>query len=47
MTETEQERLKEGIPRETITVERIWEKRPDGFAIQIPIETKTGERVIL
>jgi hypothetical protein len=29
MTETEEKRLKTDIPRETITVERIWNKRPD------------------
>jgi hypothetical protein len=33
MTEAEQERLKAGISKETIAVERILKKRPDGFAI--------------
>jgi hypothetical protein len=47
MTETEQERLKVGISKETIVVERIWKKRPDGFPIKISIETKEGELVIL
>ena len=28
-------------------VDRIWEKRPDGFAIKMPTETKAGELVIL
>jgi hypothetical protein len=35
MTETEEKRLKEGIPRETISVERIWNKRPNGFTIKL------------
>jgi hypothetical protein len=47
MTEAEKERLKAGISKETIAVERIWNKRPDGFAIKMPTKTKTGELVIL
>jgi hypothetical protein len=46
MTEVEKERLKVGISKETITVERIWNKRPDGFTIKKPTKTKTGELVI-
>ena len=42
MTETVEKRLKVGIPRETIVVERIWNKRPDGFSINIPTTEKTG-----
>ncbi len=45
MTEVEKERLKVGISKETITVERIWNKRPDGFTIKKPTKTKTGELV--
>ena len=47
MTETEKQRLEAGIPKETIAVDRIWNKRPDGFAIKMPTTTKTGELVIL
>jgi hypothetical protein len=47
MTETEEKRLKAGIPRETIAVERIWNKRPDGFGIKMPTKEKAGELVIL
>jgi hypothetical protein len=47
MTETEEKRLKVGIPRETIVVERIWNKWPDGFAIKMPTTEKAGEFVIL
>ncbi len=36
-----------GLAKETIVVERIWNKRPDVFAIKIPTETKTEELVIL
>jgi hypothetical protein len=42
MTETEEKRLKVGIPRETIAVERMWNKRPDGFTIKIPTTEQTG-----
>jgi hypothetical protein len=45
-TETEEKRLKTGIPKETIAVERIWNKRPDRFAIKMPTTTKVGEFVI-
>ena len=45
MTEAEEKRLKAGIPRETIAVERIWNKRPDGFAIKMPTTEKAGEIV--
>jgi hypothetical protein len=34
MTEAEKEKLKAAIPRETNAVQRIWKKRPDGFAIK-------------
>ena len=47
MTEAEEKRLKAGIPKETIVVERIWNKRPDGFALKMPTITKAGEFVIL
>jgi hypothetical protein len=47
MTETEEKRLKAGIPRETIEVERILNKRPDGFAIKMPTKEKAGELAIL
>ena len=47
MTESEQERLTADISKETIAVERIWKKRPDGFATKMTTDTKTGELVIL
>jgi hypothetical protein len=28
-------------------LDRLWNKRPDGFAIKMPTETKTGELVML
>ena len=36
MTEAEEKRYAAGIPREEIALERIWNKRPDGFAIKMP-----------
>ena len=47
MTESEEKIYKQGIPRETIVEERIWNKRPDGLSIKIPISEKVGEFVIL
>jgi hypothetical protein len=38
---------KTDTPKEKIVLDRIWKKRPDGFAIKMPTKTKTGERVIL
>jgi hypothetical protein len=37
------EKTQAGIPRETIAVERIWNKRPDAFAIKMPTTEKAGE----
>jgi hypothetical protein len=31
----------EGVSREAIAEERMWRKRPDGIAIQMPTETKS------
>jgi hypothetical protein len=36
MTEAEEKRYTAGIPREKIVLKRIWNKRPDGFAIKMP-----------
>jgi hypothetical protein len=47
ITETEEKRFKAGIPRETITVDRIWNKRPDGVTMKMPTTGKTVEFVIL
>ena len=47
MTEAEEKRYTAGIPREKITLERIWNKRPDGFTIKMSTTEKTGEFVIL
>jgi hypothetical protein len=33
----------EGVSREAIAEERMWRKRPDGIAIKMPTETKSGE----
>jgi hypothetical protein len=38
MTETEDKRHTTGIPREEIVLERIWNKRSDGFVIKIPTQ---------
>ena len=37
----------EGVSREKIAEERMWRKRPDGIAIKMPTETKSGEFCIL
>jgi len=47
MTQTEMERLKDGLSKETIVVERIWNKRPDVFVIKMPTKTKEGELVLV
>ena len=47
MPEAEEERCKAGMPREKIAEERIWNNRPDGFAIKMPTSAKMGEFVIL
>ena len=35
-------RRKKGIPHEQIVQDRLWNKRPDGFAFKMPTETKAG-----
>ena len=47
MTEAEEKRYAAGISREEIALERIWNKRPDGFAIKMPTTETAGEFVIL
>ena len=47
MTEAEEKRYTAGIPREEIALERIWNKRPDGFAIKMPTTETTDELFIL
>ena len=47
LTETEKRKHKAGTPKEKIVLDRLWNKRPDGFAIKMPTETKEGELVIL
>jgi hypothetical protein len=47
LTEAEERRYKAGIPKETITEERIWNKRPDGSTIKMPTSETVGEFVIL
>jgi hypothetical protein len=41
------EKHKADTPKEKIVLDRLRNKRPDGFAIKIPAETKEGELVIL
>jgi hypothetical protein len=48
LTEAEKRKRNDGITEETIVIDRLWNKRPDGFAITKPTEdTKGGELVIL
>jgi hypothetical protein len=48
LTEVEQRKRDAGTTEETIAIDRLWNKRPDGFAIKNPTEeTKGGELVIL
>jgi hypothetical protein len=46
-TEAEERKHKAGTTKEKIVLDRLWNKRPDGFAIKMPTDTKTGELVIL
>ncbi len=46
-TAAEQRKRDAGITEETIAIDRLWKKRPDGFAIKEPTDTKGGELVIL
>ncbi len=47
LTEAEERKLKADTPKEKIVLDRIWNKRPDKFAIKMPTKTKEGELVIL
>jgi len=47
LTEAEQRKRDAGTSEATIAIDRLWNKRPDGFAIKKPTETKAGELVIL
>ena len=47
MTEAEKKKHKAGTPIEKIVLDRIWNKRPDGFAIKMPTKETAGELVIL
>jgi hypothetical protein len=47
LTEAEEKKYKADTPKDEIVLDRLWNKRPDGFSIQIPTKTKTGELVIL
>jgi hypothetical protein len=47
-TEAEKRKRGAGTTEETIAIDRLWNKRPDGFAIKKPTdETRGGELVIL
>jgi len=47
LTEAEGIKHKAGTPIEKIVQNRIWNKRPDGFAIKMHTKEKAGEIVIL
>ena len=47
LTEAEENKHKAGTTKETIVLDRLWNKRPDGFAIKMPTDSKAGELVIL
>jgi hypothetical protein len=47
LTEAEKRKYDAGTTEETIVIDRLWNRRPDGFAIKKPTETKGGELVIL
>ena len=47
LTEAEQRKRDAGTSEAIIAIDRLWNKRPDGFAIKKPTETKAGELVIL
>jgi len=47
LTPVEHERIKEGIPRETVMKESFWRMRPDGIAVLPPTGNKAGIFCIL
>ncbi len=47
LTEAEQRKCDAGTSEAIIAIDRLWNKRPDGFAIKKTTETKVGEVVIL
>ena len=47
LTETEERKHNTDNHKEKIVIDRIWNKRPDGFVIKIPTKAKSGEPVIL
>ena len=47
LTEAEENKHKAGTTKEKIVLDRLWNKRPDGFAIKMPTDSKAGELVIL
>jgi hypothetical protein len=47
LTETEKRKRDAGTTEEKIAIDRLWNKRPDGFAIKKSTETKGGDLVIL
>jgi hypothetical protein len=42
MTRVEMIRRQQGISHEQIVEDRLWKKRPDGIAFQMPTDTKAG-----
>ena len=47
LTEAEKKKHKADTPMEKIVLDRIWNKRPDEFAIKMPTNETAGELVIL
>jgi hypothetical protein len=47
LTEAERRRRDTGTTEETIAIDRLWNKRPDGFTVKNRTERKGGDLVIL
>ncbi len=47
LTEAERRKRNDGITEETIAIDRLWNKRPDGFAIKKPTEDKKGGELVI
>ncbi len=47
MTDFKEKKHKDDTPIEKIVLDRIWNKRPDGFTIKMSTKEKSGELVIL
>ena len=47
LTSAETTRKQQGISHEQIAEDRLWNKRPDGFAWKMPTDTKSGVLCLL